>query len=175
MAGLDLELEAPSAGEARVIRKAAASGTPVLVAVDFSSESEAAVTWARTYADAVGAPLEVLHVVHDPADSPGSYRAAENDLLEPMADVAERRLAGFLEQMAREAPDLSGLEEARRICVEGLPVAKILEVAQARSARLLVLGSRRRNGLDRLMHSSTAAQVVRRTELPVTIVKADSR
>ena len=145
----------------------------VLVAVDFSNGSEAALRWAYDYARAIGAPLEILHVIHDPAESPGSYKSDDADPLEPMADIAARRLVEFVGRVARHDPQITGLEAAGRICIEGLPASKILEVAQARAARLLVLGGRRRNGLDRLVHGSTAAHVLRKARLPVTIVKAD--
>ena len=46
---------------------------PILVAVDFSPHSEAALAWGLTYGRLLGVPVIVLHVVHDPARSPGSY------------------------------------------------------------------------------------------------------
>ena len=75
--------------------KAQPSGAgPVVVAVELSESSKAALRWACGYAEAVGAPLEILHVVHDPGDSPGTYSPDGNDLLEPMADVAMCHLTG---------------------------------------------------------------------------------
>ncbi len=145
---------------------------PVLVAVELSKGSEAALHWAGSYAESVGAPLEILHVVHDPADSPGTYRPDGGDPLEPMADVAKRRLEEFLDRVGSEIPELPGLDTAKLRCVEGLPPTKILDVAQAIGARLLVLGGRRRNGLARLVHGSTAVQIAREAGIPVTIVKA---
>jgi len=147
---------------------------PVLVAVDFSQESEAVLNWASDYADAIGAPLEILHVVHDPAGSPGTYKPEGKDPLEPMADVAERKLNQFLERMMRDHPNQARLNEARLLCVEGLPASKIVDVAHARDARLLVLGGGRRSGLGRLVQGSTAHQAARHSRIPVTIIKADS-
>ncbi len=149
------------------------SSAPIIVAVDFSADSEAALLWAWSHAEAVDAPLEILHVVHDPAGSPGTYRPDGEDPLEPMVDVAQRKLAQFLEHLSDSNPQLTGLERAKQLCVPGLPAQKILNVAQARGAGLLVLGSRRRNGLGRLLHGSTASQVARQADLTVTIVKAD--
>ena len=146
---------------------------PVLVAVELSKDSEAALHWASSYAESVGAPLEILHVVHDPADSPGTYRPDGGDPLEPMADVAKRRLEEILDRVGSEIPEVPGLATAKRICVEGLPVQKILDVARAHGARLLVLGGRRRSGLGRLVHGSTAVQIAREAGFPVTIVKAN--
>ncbi|MDJ0943278.1 MAG: universal stress protein [Kiloniellales bacterium] len=155
------------------VRDEATTPAPVLVAVEFSKSSEAALRWACDHAEAVGAPLEILHVIHDPADSPGSYKPDVGDPLEPIADVAERRLAQYLDSFGRDNARLSGLAGAKRLCVEGLPAAKILDVARAHNACLLVLGSRPRNGLGRLVHGSTAVQIAREAALPVTIVKSD--
>ncbi len=146
---------------------------PVLVAVELSIGSEAALRWACSYAEAVGAPLEILHVVHDHADSPGTYKPDVGDPLEPMADVASRRLDEFLKRVGRESPELPGLATAKRLCIEGLPAQKILDVARVHGARLLVVGGRCRNSLERLMHGSTAIQIARDAGLPVTVVKAD--
>ncbi len=61
-------------------QKGASVGSgPVLVAVDFSKDSEAALIWACNYAGQVGAAVLVLHIVHDPIETPGSYRRSDQD------------------------------------------------------------------------------------------------
>ena len=45
---------------------------PILVATDFSEDSKAALLWACKLAECTGAPLILLHVVHDLASNPGS-------------------------------------------------------------------------------------------------------
>ncbi len=172
MEGLDLEARNPASPKTTIAPSVAVSEAPVLVALDLSPESEAALIWACDYAQKVGAPLEILHVVHDPADAPGSYRADGEDPLKPMADVAKDKLARFLDRMGGGNPELVGLEGAKSLCVPGLPAATILEIAQAHGARLLVLGGRRRNGIARLLRGSIAHQVASHARLPVTIVKA---
>ena len=169
----DLEVEAHWSQEVSGREAMAASRALILVAVDFSAGSEAALLWACHYAETIDAPLEILHVVHDPAGSPGTYKPNSDNPLEPMVDVAKRKLDQFLEQFDRSNPQLSGLERANKICVPGLPVQRILDVAQARGAGLLVLGSRRRSGLGQFLQGSTASQVTRQADFPVTIVKAD--
>lgn len=124
---------------------------------------------------ATGAPLEILHVVHDPAASPVSYKADQTDPLEPIAEVARRKLDGLLMRLGRDNPGRPGLGDAVVHCVSGLPASKILDVARTRGARLLVLGGGRKNGLERFLHGSTAHQVARKAQLPVTIIKADNQ
>ena len=43
----------------------------VLVAIDFSEDSKAALLWACDFAECSSVPLILLHVVHDLASNPG--------------------------------------------------------------------------------------------------------
>lgn len=172
MEGRDVGLQDPLFHRAETAELVPLPQAPILVAVDLSSEAAAAITWACTYADSTGAPLEILHVIHDPGDSPGAYKPDGKDLLEPIADVANRKLDRFVESVERDNPHLQGLSDATAHCIEGLPAPTIVDIARARRARLVVLGGRRRNGLARLVHGSTAQQVVERAGIAVTIVKS---
>ena len=147
---------------------------PVLVAVDFAPDSEAALLWACDYAGCVGAKLVVLHVVHDPADAPGYYRKGEADLLRPMEDVAKEMLDQFLEKLETKHANGGALKDAERVLVKGIPATRILEVAETKRARLIVMGSRGRTGLPHLLLGSKAERVVQMSPVPVTIVKADT-
>ena len=175
MDGLDLD-EARAVGPAaRTSHEAVAAQGPVVVAIDFSADSERALLWACSYAGAIGAPLEILHVVHDPPEAPGRYRADNGDPLEPMADVARRKMVELVDRLRAEHPDGGALETATMLCTQGLPDSCILEVAQRHGAQLLVLGSRGRNGLARVLLGSTSQRVTRHAPMPVTIVKSDTR
>lgn len=61
---------------------------PILVAVDFSSDSEAALIWALKHAALISAPIIALHVIHDPAETPGFYNKPGHSALLPLEDVA---------------------------------------------------------------------------------------
>ena len=167
------QLRDPVILQPEITDSAKSAETPVLVAVDFSPASVAALTWACNYAKTAGARLEILHVIHDPGDSPGAYRPDGEDPLEPIADIAKRKLERFVADLTATHPDLQALGQARPLCVEGLPVATILEIAEAHQARLLVLGNSRRNGISRFMHPSTAQQVAGRAKVPVTIINSE--
>lgn len=147
---------------------------PVLAAVDFTDDSRAALIWAGDYADSVGADLLVLHVVHDPGEAPGSYRQGDEDYLKPMEDVAARLMAEFLAATAEAHPEIAALQGAETALVKGIPASRILETAEARGARCIVMGSRGRTGLPHLLLGSKAERVVQLSPIPVTIVKADA-
>ncbi|MDJ0943263.1 MAG: universal stress protein [Kiloniellales bacterium] len=146
---------------------------PILVAVDFSKDSEAALVWACKYAGQVGAAVLVLHVVHDPIETPGSYRRSEADALRPMEDVAAEMLKQFIEKTGETHPELR-LDAVSTQLVRGIPETRILEVAEQEGAGMIVMGSKGRTGLPHLLLGSKAERVVQRAALPVTIVKAEA-
>ena len=146
---------------------------PILGAVDFTPDSEAALVWACEFADCAKAPVKVLHVVHDPEHAPGYYRREAPDELRPMEDVASEMMNNFLEQLGKKNPDSTALAQAEPVLVTGIPETRILEVAQKNNARIIVMGSRGRTGLPHLLLGSKAERVVQRSPIPVTIVKAE--
>ncbi|MCB2101273.1 MAG: universal stress protein [Rhodobacterales bacterium] len=148
------------------------SGPPVLVPVDFSRDSEAALLYAADMAACMNAPLAVLHVVHDPEFHPGYYRDAADSPNMPIEDVAQRLLDAFMDRMAADHPEHPALARARRERVSGLPVNRILEVADLLAARAIVMGSRGLTGLPHLLMGSKAERVVQLAAIPVTVVKA---
>jgi nucleotide-binding universal stress UspA family protein len=147
------------------------SAGPVLVAVDFSEDSHAAVAWAGDYARLIGAELLVLHVAHDPAASPGFYRQMGEEWLRPMIEVAEEMMAEFLEAMRAAHPDLGPVQTAAAKLVSGLPAGRIVEVAAQVGAPLIVVGSRGRTGLPHILLGSVAERVAQTATVPVVVVK----
>ena len=145
---------------------------PILVAVDFSPDSEAALLWAGRYADRAKAALAILHVIHDPADAPGSYAQKDADQLRSLEESATEMLGKFLTKMQERHSGLNAIENAETSLVKGIPATRILEVAQTLGAQLIVMGSRGRTGLPHLLLGSKAERVVQMSPIPVTIVKA---
>ncbi len=153
-----------------------ADAGPILVPVDFSPHSEAALLTAADLATCFGAHLLVLHVVHDPERMPGYYaRMAKKKTLARMEDVAGEMLDSFLAKLREAHPDNKELRQAESILVSGLPVTRILQLAEKRRARLVVMGSKGVTGLRHLLLGSVAEQVVHLAQMPVTIVKARSK
>jgi nucleotide-binding universal stress UspA family protein len=159
---------------------------PILVPVDFSRHSVAALDWAADLARRIGARIHVLHVVHDPEDQPGYYHQPEEDSNWSVEATAGKMLEEFLLRCRTEVPALALLagglmdngtasddtEHLTRELIIGVPVRRILEVAQRVDARLIVMGSHGRTGLSRLLLGSKAQSVVQLAPMPVTIVKA---
>jgi len=154
-----------------VIANPSAAGGSILVAVDFSEDSRRALFWAARQAWLEGVTLTILHVVHDPAASPGFYRKPDENWLRPMIDVAENMMNEFLAQAKADQPDLPALASASHRLVSGLPAGRIAEVAEETGAHLVVVGSRGRTGLESILLGSVAERVAQICSVPVVIVK----
>lgn len=146
---------------------------PVLVAVDFSEDSRAAILWASAFAARVGGRLVVLHVVHDPADQPGYYRSMGMKPLQTMEQAAEGMLEDFVVQLKAEHPGLAALHAAEKKLLSGLPPGRIVEAAELLQAKLIVIGSRGMTGLPHLLQGSVSERVVELANGPVVVIKAE--
>ena len=148
------------------------STPPILCAIDFSADSEAALLWAAAQAERDDARLIVLHVVHDPASSPGFYRKPDAAWLQPMEEVAAEMFTEFLAGVRQRHPEAAGLARVEKMLVTGLPSGRISEVAEGVGAGHVVVGSRGRTGLPHIMLGSVAERVAQIAGPPVTVVKS---
>ncbi|AHF02774.1 universal stress protein UspA [Marichromatium purpuratum 984] len=147
--------------------------SPILVPVDFSPHSEAALTFAAELAGCRKRPLLILHVVHDPFSMPGYYgRALKKKQLHRIEDGAAEMFDEFVAAVSARHPDLAPLQGAETLLVKGLPSTRILEIAERRAAQQIVMGSKGLTGLRHLLIGSVAERVVHRATTPVTIVKS---
>ncbi len=127
---------------------------------------------AADLADMINEPLIVLHVVHDPGEAPDYYAVkGRKKQLHRLEDVAAEMLQEFMEGVKKKNPDNKTLKNAKTELVTGLPVNRILEVAEKQYARMIVMGSQGRTGLSHVLLGSKAEQVVHLSPIPVTIVK----
>ena len=146
---------------------------PILVPVDFSPYSEAALVYAVKLAKCLGQPVVVLHVVHDPGVMPGYYsRALKKKQVHRIEDGAADMLGEFLKDVVARHPHLRELRGLESLLVKGLPSSRILEVAEQSKADLIVLGSKGLTGLKHLLIGSVAERVVHLARIPVTVVKS---
>jgi len=151
-----------------------APDSPILVAVDFSFHSEAALVWAFRVARSFAVPLIVLHVVHDPGSAPGYYaHTKRRKHLRRLEEAAGEMLEEFLAAATAKHPELGQTPSLESALVVGLPVNRILEFAETRGAQMIVMGSLGRTGLAFL--GSKAERVVRLSPISVTVVKAGTR
>jgi nucleotide-binding universal stress UspA family protein len=136
----------------------------VVVGVDGSDGSRRALRWAAREAAARGDALHLVHVWQEPqAYAPlglGSYPLDP----EPIQQAARGLLDGLLAEAGELEPGLPVTGEV----VEGAPAEALLDAA--RTAELLVVGSRGLGGFRSLLLGSVSQQVVHHARCPVVIV-----
>jgi nucleotide-binding universal stress UspA family protein len=142
----------------------------ILVATDFSVEADLALTTAVALAKQVGATVHVVSIVEDPAMSAAWSEGYAYDLAklrDMLVEDAERRLAA----LAAADPDFHPTTEV----IVGHPADTIVRTAAARGADLVVVGTRGRSGITRMLMGSVADRVVHLAWCPVLTVRALSR
>ncbi|MBT2970295.1 MAG: hypothetical protein B6D72_14005 [gamma proteobacterium symbiont of Ctena orbiculata] len=146
---------------------------PILVPVDFSVASEAALLKAFELAECLKVRVVVLHVVHDPVDMPGYYtNMVKKKRFARMQDAARVMLDAFIKKFRKKYSTRKRLKRAERMLVIGLPVTRILQVAEKIDASMVIMGSRGMTGFKHLMLGSVAERVVQLSPQPVLVVKA---
>ncbi len=84
-------------------------------------------------------------------------------------------LDDFVHKVQEDNKDLPALNKLQIILVTGLPVNRILEIAEKLNSKMIVMGSQGRTGLSHIMLGSRAEQIVRLSPIPVTIVKQQKK
>src|SRR5262245_12658362 len=132
----------------------------VLVPVDFSDVSEAALAYARHLAALFGARLHVMHVT-------------ENDFLRPMApdphvhaEALERQLSAKLTDHDRQV--LQAVAVMRK---SDAPAGEIVKYAVSEDIDLIVMGTHGRKGVAHFFIGSVAEHVVRSAPCPVLTMR----
>jgi len=148
------------------------SKRPILVPVDFSGHSLAALLKACELSDCTKQPVIILHVVHDPAEMPGYYNlVTKKKKISHIDDLAQEAFDAFVEEAKKQYPNVKCLQDAQTRLVIGLPVNRILEMVDITKASTVVMGSQGRTGMKAIMLGSKAEQVVRLCPVPIMIVK----
>jgi len=140
----------------------------VIVGVDGSPSSAAALTWAITEGAARGAVVEVIHaweppVLYGPVAGVAGFEAAA------VEDAGER----LLREMVERATEAAGAAPpaVERTVATGGAASSLLDAAKA--ADLLVVGRRGLGGFGRLLLGSVSDHVARHAPCPVVVVPGE--
>lgn len=138
----------------------------ILVAVDRSEPSRAAIEVAAMLARRFGAALQFIELVADQGAATRVYfaqdRLAEVDeIIALCTDKPMSYLLGSLEDRGAVGYQQATHKNAVEVIVEA-----------SKGYSLVVIGTHGRHGADRLLHGSVAEEVVRRATCPVLVVPA---
>lgn len=129
----------------------------IVVAVDGSANSTAALGWAADLGAATGAEVVAVHAL-------GLLERLDTGDATPHDDVLAQLEGPWCAPLDRD--DV----RSRRLLRDGSPVSVVLDVAEAEGADLVVVGSRGLGGYPELLLGSTSTQIAQRARVPVVIV-----
>ncbi len=137
-------------------------GGPVVVGIDGSNASEAAVAIAFDEASRRGVGLTALHTYTDAVADEGFAYANWTMVVEQAQESLAERLAGWQEQY----PDV----QVSRVVSRDWPSHQLLELSK--TAQLVVLGSHGRGGFAGLLLGSVSSAVAQSAEVPVIVARS---
>lgn len=143
---------------------AASGGGPVLLACSLDDDMATATAFARGFAERFGRAIELVYVVASPDDHAAQYV--------PSATLAKLRIDAATESEAQlaEWAKANDLESAARVVKLGRMVEQIAGHARARDAAVIVTGSRRLSGFERLLLASAGSELAAHATCPVIVV-----
>lgn len=145
----------------------------ILVTTDLSSESAAAFPAAKNMAQALGASIELLAVVENPAQAALMY-ALDFPVL-PGSEVIEQ----LIEKVKRDLQEIankefSGCNITTTVTEATGPIhLAIVDHSKKSGADLLIMSTHGRTGFTRLIIGSVAERVVRECPIPVLTVPSN--
>lgn len=140
--------------------------THVLIPVDGSEQAEAACSFvAREFPES---KVTLLHVVN-PSEAGYSVQSSLPAASEEWYERQKEQAAAIFDEL--EADLLTGNRNIERVIEVGKPVSVIVEFAEDGDVDQIVMGSHGRSGVTRVLLGSVAETVVRRSPVPVTVVR----
>jgi len=153
-----------------------------LVGVDYSEHSRLALVSAAAIVDASpGAELHVVHVIGGVHTEQGSEAPDSVGSFDPRGAEFIRRLKVLRKEVVEQLPDFMGDAAATlgdRVMGHiriGRPHREIVRLAEELEAQLVVVGTRRHSGLERMFLGSVAEQVVREAPCAVLVARPRER
>ncbi len=140
----------------------------IVVAIDNSDPSDAAVELGTRLAEEDGSRLAFCHVVDEDTlyEEAANFGGATYPVLREWLDEA-----AILSRSAADQAGGIGVRSVETSVLTGNPVTEILNFAASQLADLIVIGAHGRRGLRHLLIGSVAQAVVRRSTIPVLVVR----
>jgi nucleotide-binding universal stress UspA family protein len=139
---------------------------PVMIGIDGSEISEAALAFAFATAATRKVPLIAVHAWTDYVFAAAVAPLLDWDAVEADAHrLLAERLAGWIEKY----PDV----EVRRVVVQDRPAHTLIQQATVTAAQLVVVGSHGRGSLAGLVLGSVSHAVLHHSPCPVAVVRTD--
>ncbi|PSQ01634.1 universal stress protein UspA [Halobacteriales archaeon QS_4_69_31] len=143
-------------------------GKRVLVPVDGSEQAHEACAFVTQ--EFSGAEMVLLHVIN-PAEAGYSAQASLPSFSEEWYEQAKSQAQDLFDEIEVEAKAEGEDLSVTRAIEVGKPVRTVVEYAEENEVDQVVMGSHGRSGVTRILLGSVAEAVVRRSPVPVTVVR----
>jgi nucleotide-binding universal stress UspA family protein len=134
----------------------------ILVGVDGSEPSLTAARMAARLAEATHSRLVLVYVV-PPLVAASELLTYPAGLFQKLEDEGRAQLSHVAEAL--------GQANAERVVIQGLPAEMLVRIAEERHAEMIVVGSRGRGAVARMLLGSVADRVVHTAGRPVLVVR----
>lgn len=132
----------------------------IIVPVDFSVQSRAALVVAESFAKEQDCELLIVHVIED-----------DFEVYFPLGGVSkEDATTGLYNALHEVKPKDDSVVFSHRL-LDGEPALAILDLAKEVDAEMIVMGTHGRSGLKRMIMGSVAEEVVRKAQCPVLTLR----
>ncbi len=138
----------------------------ILAPVDFSDAAESAVRHAGELAETYDADLHLLHVVEE-VTYPSAYG------VDPPFSSPDEVVGRVENTLGKQVRKEIGNGRVRVSATVGYAPWTILDFVEANDVDLIVIATHGRSGLDRVLLGSVAERVLRRSPVPVFLVRPD--
>lgn len=140
----------------------------IVVGIDGSPASKAALEWALDEARLRGATLEIVHAWQYPVMAMSPFGAAPVPVIS--AEDLEQAAEGVARDTVAEVVGNQDVVQVRTAVTSGHPAAVLL--AASKGADLLVVGSRGHGGFTGMLLGSVSNHLVHHATCPVVIIRA---
>lgn len=140
----------------------------ILVPIDFSKYSKAALRTAKAFAKLADARLDLLHVIEDDLH-PAFYTIAAQSIYDIDPEIDQKAIAE-MRQMDEGTPE-DGVKTDYHVR-DGHAARTIIDFAEEVGSDLIIMSTHGLRGLEHFFMGSVAEKVVRRASVPVLTVKA---
>ncbi len=142
----------------------------ILVPVDFSACSRAALEHAAMLAKSFNATIDLLYVWEAPAFVAPEAMVGAAGTTQTLAQLASDQAEVAMREFAAQARE-AGIEIAATRVEQGDPAHTIVELAERENYDLIAMGTHGRSGFAHFLLGSVAEKVVRRAARPVLTVR----
>jgi len=142
------------------------AGIRILVGIDFSRESIAALRAARALAKKTGGRVTIAHV-RPSSDLRAAVMEDRGDLLRGKRDLSATLEDHYARRLARKCRPASG---ERILVLRGNPGEALCRTA-SRGYDLLAVGTRGRGGVAAFLLGSTVQEILVKSRIPVMVVR----